>query len=200
MCAGVAVQYTRQEPWYHIMAQILHCSLISDRVWCYSLFEHFTGPAIFRYEGHSSTAGRILKLSCQRWILLCSCPRIRIQRLSRCRGCYGYVTALVYVQLWDNTGRDCPVIYPLITFFFFFFLQTSHQICLYRPKAPRRFHPKLTFSCAASGRQGLGQCSSEKPACPPPSLRPPLQLGGNPFVALAPLLRLWSRHLENRLH
>ena len=120
MCAGVAVQYTRQEPWYHIMAQILHCSLISDRVWCYSLFEHFTGPAIFRYEGHSSTAGRILKLSCQRWILLCSCPRIRIQRLSRCRGCYGYVTALVYVQLWDNTGRDCPVIYPLITFFFFF--------------------------------------------------------------------------------
>ena len=126
MCAGVAVQYTRRESWYHIIAQILRCSLISTRVWCYSLFDRFAGPAIFRYEGHSNTAGRIFKLSCQRWILLCSCPQIRIQRLSRCRGCYGYVTALVYVQLWDNTGRDCPEIYPLITFFFFFKL--SHQI------------------------------------------------------------------------
>ena len=168
MCAGVAVQYTRRESWYHIIAQILRCSLISTRVWCYSLFDRFAGPAIFRYEGHSNTAGRIFKLSCQRWILLCSCPRIRIQRLSRCRGCYGYVTALVYVQLWDNTGRDCPEIYPLITFFFFqTFTSNSASI---EPKRLRRFRPKLTFPTQRQADRGSGNAAVRNPpALPHPS-------------------------------
>lgn len=35
----------------------------------------------------------------------CCVHALSFQCVSRCRGCYGYVTALVYVQLGDNAGR-----------------------------------------------------------------------------------------------
>lgn len=151
-----------------------------------------TGPSIFRYEGHSNTAERNFKSSCHRQILLYPCPRFRIQCLSRCRGCYGYITALVYVKLWDSTG------WIVLWYTIHYYLKRNAKFTQIPLKLHSRFHPKHDVSWAASGRQGSGN-AAVKTRLSSPTPPSPL-LGANPFVALAPLLRLWSCHLKNHLH
>lgn len=186
----------RQDSWLHIIAHILDYTFIFTCVWCYSLFEHQTisqgqlsldmrATAVLQKGSSSSLAnGRY-----------CCVHALGFESsaLSRCRGCYGYVTALVYVQLWDNAGR----IVLWYTAHYRFKLRVKFtQIPL---KRRSRFHPKLAFPVCSVRLTGLGQCSSEKTRLPSPTPPSPL-LGANPFVALAPLLRLWSWHLKSHLH
>lgn len=77
---------------------------ISQSVWW---SDHFTRPAIFRRQGHGRAAESIPKFSCQQW-MLCLCPQLWSQCLSRCHGFYGYVTVLVYMHLRGRDRRMVP--------------------------------------------------------------------------------------------
>lgn len=161
---GVAVQCTRQDSF--ILWRACH-TLIFTSVWCYSLFERQAPiPGLsLENESHSNAAeddAQVLTPAANAGLGFCC--------LSRCCGCYGYVTALVY--MWNSkaslAGLSCEML--LISIF--------HQHLRYTQISSLErcdtFLPKrLDVSSAASHRHTeLGQCSKCKPACPPPLLHP----------------------------
>ena len=115
------------------------------------------GSAIFRCEDHGNTAEKIFKFSCWQEDVV-FLPSV-FYRLSRCRGCYGYVTALVYRQLWDNAGSSVLQWYTTSTVPY----RLKLEFTLIPP--PKEVLQQISsradvFLCSIR-QTGIGQCCSE---------------------------------------
>lgn len=195
MCVGAAVQYMRQDPCLHIIAHTLHYAFISTCVWCSSLFEHQAISQVLLSLDMRATAVP------QREDLQVVLPTAHIVAFMPSVWNPVLVTSSWLSWLRNSVGvsatprqrrQDCPVMYRSLPF------HTWRQILPDPAKAPQQISSKADARCAASGRQGSGNAAA-KTRLPSPTPPPP-PLGANPFVALAPPLRLWSCHLKNHLH
>lgn len=145
-----------------------------------TLLEHQSvppGPPIFWQTGHSSTAERIFKSSCQRLMLLSSVPLVSSACHIVC-GCYSCVTVLVSVQLWVNTRRI--------------------NLWCARFKLNVKFHPPpsstlLQIWWKAWRFQSIDMQTGLRQS--PPPLRHPLCTVPALSLPWHPLLVLWSGHL-----